>query len=160
MILQVVRPGQLFGETAVASGGKHSEEARALEDSLYLSVPVARIRHVLGEDSTLSIQFLEILSHRLVESRQRAADLAFNTNPRRLAKFLLEEARLRGVRNNGSMHLRLGLTHEQLAQTIGTSREIVTSILNNLRRQAIIDYQGNSYSIFPEKLERFLSPLA
>jgi hypothetical protein len=74
--------------------------------------------------------------------------------------LLLEEARLRGIRTNGSIHLRLGLTHEQLAQMIGTSREIVTSILNNLRLQAIIDYKGNRYSIFPEKLEQFLGLLA
>ncbi|PYV05389.1 MAG: hypothetical protein DMG10_05070 [Acidobacteria bacterium] len=45
----------------------------------------------------------------------------------------------------------LGLTREQLAQRIGTPRETVTTILNDLTHQGVIDDQNNSYSIFLPK---------
>jgi len=45
----------------------------------------------------------------------------------------------------------LGLTREELAQRIGTPRETVTTILNDLTHKGVIDDQNNSYSIFLPK---------
>ncbi len=157
VIFEIVRPGQLFGETVFIGGGVRSAEARALEDSECLSLPLTRVRQALATDSGLAEDFLEFLSRRIVETHQRVADLAFYTNPCRLAKILLEEARSRGTRFDGALRVRLGLTHEQLAQMIGTSREIVTSILNTFRQLAVLDYERSSFTIFPEKLERYFN---
>lgn len=156
IIFRLVRPGQLFGETAVVGEGRRREEARALEDCVCLSVPAFRVRQCLAADQDLAAKFLELLGGRLIETRQRFFDLASETVTRRLAKILLEEARHRGIRRDGGIRLRLGLTHEQLGQIVGTSREMVTATLVSLRHQGLLDYRNGSYTLLEEKVDRFL----
>lgn len=51
---------------------------------------------------------------------------------------------------------RLRLTHEELAQMVGTSREIITTIMNQFREEGLIDYRRSEVSPHVEKLRQFL----
>ncbi len=76
---------------------------------------------------------LEITGRRLNDAEARLEDMAFKGIPARLASLLL---RLAAERNS---HDILGLTHQDLAETIGTYRETATQVLNDMKAQGLIE---------------------
>jgi len=63
--------------------------------------------------------------------------------PERLAKFLLDWSS-GGTSIDGTVRVKLALTHEEMAQLIGTSRETVTRTLSAFKRQRMIELNGST----------------
>jgi len=64
----------------------------------------------------------------------------------RLAKFLLESS-AKGQVANGIVRTKLALTHEEIAQLIGTSRESITRALSEFRKREIVELKGSTLII-------------
>jgi CRP/FNR family transcriptional regulator len=75
----------------------------------------------------------------------------------RLAKFLLESS-AEGQIANGVLRTKLALTHEQISQLVGTSRETVTRTLSEFRKREIVELKGSTLIIHNKPaLERLVS---
>ena len=60
----------------------------------------------------------------------------------RFARFLLESA-VDGEVKNGTVHVRLAMTHEEISQLVGTSRETITRLLSDFRRNDLAELKGS-----------------
>src|SRR6185503_7340496 len=93
----------------------------------------------------LAVVILQILVLRLLELKNRLHSLASDSAPRRLVHTLMQfSERLGQINEDGSVRI-VPLTHELLAQYVGTSREAITLFMNRFRRQGYLTYsrKGN-----------------
>jgi len=95
------------------------------------------------------------MSDKIVELQKRLQEAgAFDAHDRGL-RFLADLAEHIGERRGGAIHIRLPLTHQDIASAIGTSRETVSRMLNRLKRDGILEARRSGIVIRdPEALRR------
>ena len=144
MTLHLLDGPELFGETGLADDGLPYElMAETMEDSQVAVLRRADILAGLAESPAASVEMLKLVSLRRAQAEAQAGDLVFLEVPRRLAKLLLSLYEAQGGRAvRGSNTLRAKLTHQELANMVGSTRETTTLILNDFRRQGALDFLG------------------
>ena len=133
LVIATLGPGTLFGEMALLGQAMHNAFAEALEDCLILVMSRTDLERLILNKPVVGLRMLEITGRRLNDAESRLEDMAFKGIPARLASLLLRLAHERGGNDI------LGLTHQDLAETIGTYRETATQVLNDMKAQGLID---------------------
>jgi CRP/FNR family transcriptional regulator, cyclic AMP receptor protein len=153
-IISIRYRGDLFGESALASGvveARRSDEAVALDTT---SVAVFRVEdfwRVMRKDPAAARDALGYLTARLDEAHRQIESLVFDDNSRRLMRALFD---LSGEASRaGEASVRL--THEEIAELIGSSREAITLLMLDLRRRGLIEYKRGEVRPCLSKLARF-----
>lgn len=147
LVIATLGPGTLFGEMALLGQQMHNAFAEALEDCLILVMSRADLERLILNKPLVGLRMLEITGRRLNDAEARLEDMAFKGIPARLASLLL---RLSAERSSSDI---TGLTHQDLAETIGTYRETATQVLNDMKAQGLIEIGRKRITIKdPEKL--------
>ena len=147
LVIATLGPGTLFGEMALLGQQMHNAFAEALDDCLILVMSRADLERLILNRPQVGLRMLEITGRRLNDAESRLEDMAFKGIPARLASLLL---RLSAERNSADI---LGMTHQDLAETIGTYRETATQVLNDMKAQGLIAIGRKRITICdPERL--------
>ena len=133
LVIATLGPGTLFGEMALLGQQMHNAFAEALDDCLILVMSRADLERLILNKPVVGLRMLEITGRRLNDAEARLEDMAFKGIPARLASLLLRLAAERQSRDI------LGLTHQDLAETIGTYRETATQVLNDMKAAGLIE---------------------
>jgi len=147
LVIATLGPGTLFGEMALLGQQMHNAFAEALDDCMILVMSRADLERLILNKPLVGLRLLEITGRRLNDAESRLEDMAFKGIPARLASLLL---RLSAERNSPDI---LGMTHQDLAETIGTYRETATQVLNDMKSQGLIAIGRKRITICdPERL--------
>lgn len=130
-IVDLAGRGDSFG--AIVEPSTAAVVALALEESTLLAVPVISVRRVIERNPAFALRVLREAERRMRAAESRAARIAFESVRQRLIALLLEASDRR------SGFLRFPLNQSDLASFIGSSRETVCSILNQLRREGFVE---------------------
>ena len=133
LVIATLGTGAIFGEMALLGQQMHNAFAEAIEDSVILVMSRADLERLILNKPILGLRMLEITGRRLSDAESRLEDMAFKGIPARLASLLL---RLAAERDTDEI---TGLTHQDLAETIGTYRETATQVLNDMKMAGIIE---------------------
>jgi CRP-like cAMP-binding protein len=133
LVIAALGAGAIFGEMALLGQQMHNAFAEAMEDSVILVMSRADLERLILNKPILGLRMLEITGRRLSDAESRLEDMAFKGIPARLASLLL---RLAAERDTDEI---TGLTHQDLAETIGTYRETATQVLNDMKMAGIIE---------------------
>jgi CRP/FNR family transcriptional regulator len=139
VILDIVGRGDVVGDMAIVEDGERIASAQALEDTLALSISWEDFSHLLQQSPRLGFVMVELMAKRLSGMQRTFANLVAKPVSARLADTLIGRAEQNRVR--------LGLTHQELAQTIGTSRETVTALLSRFVQLGAIVQSDGGYLI-------------
>jgi CRP/FNR family cyclic AMP-dependent transcriptional regulator len=149
MTLYLLGSGEIFGETGLIGADEPYElVAETLEDSLIIVFRRADIMAALEQSPAATRALLKIISGRRMLAENQIADLVFLEVPKRLAKLLLR-LQERPDKNSGQIGQTLPgkMTHQELANVIGSTRETTTLILNDFKRKGLIDFLGRKILI-------------
>ena len=154
-ILHILTQGAIFGELLL------SEEKRALTavagtDVLVTVIPKGSLVELLSSIPTVSKNFIRLLSKRLAKVEKEFADSGHTWSYHRLSKVLLRLCEEHGQETRKGTVIPLRLTHEDLANLIGTTRETVTTQLNRFRRKGLIEWEGRFLLVNRQRLSDFL----
>lgn len=127
----ILEAGDFFGDMLLERGC-YDCFAEAVTACTICTMSRADVENYLLGDRRIAVRIVENLGKRLHAVEQRLADLVLKNIPARLAALLLRTARRKNAAD-------VFLTHEELAQLLGTRRETVTRILNELQNQRLID---------------------
>ncbi len=133
LVIATLGPGTLFGEMALLGQQMHNAFAEALDDCLILVMSRADLERLILNKPAVGLRILESTGKRLRDAEKRLEDMAFKGIPARLASLLLRLAEERGSNEI------IGLTHQDLAETIGTYRETATQVLNDMKASGLIE---------------------
>ncbi len=144
LTLYLLEDGALFGETGLLDANAPYElMAETLEDSLVVVFRRADILAALEQSLSATQALLRLVTERRLLAEDQVADLVFLEVPKRLAKLLLRLHDTQGGRGTRvGQTLRGKLTHQELANVIGSTRETTTLILNDFKRQGLIEFLG------------------
>jgi CRP-like cAMP-binding protein len=152
-LVHVEGPGGALGEVALFDGERYPATAIAAEPVRGILLPRAAVMAALAAGPETALLLLGRLAARVRTLVDRLDRLTFLSVNRRLARFLLERAEARGT---GRMSL--GMTQGQLAEELGTVREVVVRELLALRRLGIIRaLGGNRFEVLDAERLRALA---
>lgn len=132
LILDTLGPGAIFGEMSLVGQRMYNTFAEAVEDCLICVMSRADVERLVIDQPKVGLRILEIVGRRLREAETRLEDMAFKAVPARMASLLVRLANERGK-------VIEGITHQELAETIGTYRETATQTLNDFKARGLID---------------------
>lgn len=146
MILAILSPGEMFGELSITGQETREEVAEATEDAIICSVSITDFQRMMEMNPKFNLQIIKFIGFRMKKIQSRLANLIFKTAEQRVRFFIKELAEEHGqeIANDPEERLvRLRLTHKEVAKLSATSRQTVTTVLNELERQGIISYDRN-----------------
>jgi CRP/FNR family transcriptional regulator, cyclic AMP receptor protein len=140
MTLAVLGPGALFGQMRLLGQDMRSSSAEAFEDVVLCQMTESDVRSLLLSDPRVAARITEGLGRRLAEVEQRLADALLKTAPQRVAATLatLAGAAPASARLTGPRGHEVRLTHAQLADLVGTTRETTTKVLGDLQARGAV----------------------
>lgn len=141
LTVDMVGPGEVFGELALLDSGPRSASAEAAEPTIMFTLTRQDFRQELTQTPQLATAVIALLSQRLRRVTQYAESLAFLDIRGRLARVLLEMAERSGTVADG-MEIDFPVTQTELATMIGATRERVNRTLATFRSQAIVEFHG------------------
>jgi CRP-like cAMP-binding protein len=141
-VLALMGPQDFFGEGALVGHSIRMSTATALEPTTALRVETRAMLSALHMRSDLSEKFMASLLKRNIDLEEDLCDQLFNHSEKRLARVLLKLARLREhpIATNASIPT---LSHETLAEMVGTTRSRISHFMNKFRKMGLIEYNGH-----------------
>jgi len=106
----------------------------------------------LATDPTVAPVVMRVLGRLLASSVNLIEDLAFREVPARLARFFLHLAERRGEARDTGCLIRLDLSIQEIADLVGTTRQTISTLINEWEREGILQRQGR-HSVLIYSLE-------
>jgi len=159
VFLNIMEPGDTFGEIAVMDGLPRTAGATALDHTTVIFIKRPDFLQLLEREPRLAIHLLKLLCERLRWTSELVEESAFLAGPARLAKRLMILASLHGrAASIGCLELRI--SQAELARFLGISRQIVNQHLSEWRRNGWVDL-GRSQIVIrnAEALRRMISEM-
>jgi len=140
-VIAVLGPRSFLGEGALVGQPLRISTATALAPSSIFRIERHSMLRALHEQVELSEKFIAALLVRNIDLEEDLCDQLFNHSEKRLARVLLKLARLREHDAMADARIPL-LSHETLAEMVGTTRSRITYFMNKFRTMGLIDYNG------------------
>ncbi|RME43126.1 MAG: Crp/Fnr family transcriptional regulator [Chloroflexi bacterium] len=129
LVTVVLKPGDIFGATAVTNGHRRHVFAEALDDCVVSMLDRHQVKELLLREPRAALLFINKLVCRLNRAEKKLEELVFEPIPVRLARCLLEAA------ENDVVD---GFSHQDISEMLGAYRETVTVILNQFKERGLI----------------------
>jgi CRP-like cAMP-binding protein len=140
-VLAILGPNDFFGEGCLVGQPLRISSATAVVASTLVRVEKRTMLRALASQPRLSEKFIASLLVRNINLEEDLCDQLFNHSEKRLARVLLKLARLRRHDAMPDAGIPL-LSHETLAEMVGTTRSRITYFMNKFRKLGLIDYNG------------------
>jgi CRP-like cAMP-binding protein len=140
-VLAVLGPRAFLGEGSLVGHSLRVGTATALQESSLFRIGKAAMLRALRSQPELSEKFMVALLSRHIDVEEDLCDQLFNHSEKRLARVLLKLARL-GQNENIPDTKMPRISHETLAEMVGTTRSRVTHFMNKFRKLGLIEYNG------------------
>jgi CRP/FNR family transcriptional regulator len=134
----MLRERDFFDVPPLLDHEPHPASAATLTDARLYIISSEQMRDLLRRYPQVAGNLLPYMAHKLRELATLASDLAFTDVSTRLARLLLLYAKEEGEPTPHGIDLAWGLSHRQIAQIIGTAREVVTRSLHHFEQAGIL----------------------
>ena len=141
-VLTLLGPEDFFGEGALVGQSLRMSTVTTLEPITALRVDIRAMLRALHNQVDLSERFMASLLKRNIDLEEDLCDQLFNHSEKRLARVLLKLARLRERPADSSATVPT-LSHETLAEMVGTTRSRISVFMNKFRKMGLIEYNGH-----------------
>lgn len=153
--VDVLTGGNIFGETSTLSLTDDQIYAEAMTDTYLCIIGKNDFEGFIEKNPKIALKFINILSNRLKEVYSLSEKIALSDVKHRLLYLLLKLSEKTGKRKNEWQSINMKLTHADIANMIGSTRETTSAFMNQLKKDGFIK-KGLKLSIHADKVERFL----
>ena len=140
-------PSELFGETCLVDGSPRQEMAEALENAMVTVMERNTFEELLKKNATMGYRMTKLLAERRRDVENKLETLVFRDVTSKLAELLLQLAEQYGVDDARGTLVALKITHQELANLIGSTRETVSLTLSQFKRKKLICTEGRKVII-------------
>ena len=144
-ILEMLDAGSFFGEMSLLDSAPRSASVKALTDVRILALARNDFLNVLRRSSGLALAVIQELTKRLRQQDEQASSLSFQRVKQRTMGLLQRLARDESA--EPERWATPSLTHQQIADMIGTSRETVTRAVKGLKEEGWLHQEGKRYLV-------------
>jgi CRP-like cAMP-binding protein len=148
VIKNILYPGEMFGELGLSGMTERPDFASSLRSSIeVMRLPVRILKELINKNPEVGLRMIEKLGVRITRSEKRLEQLVFDDARTRIIGFLHEQAAKNGMKFADETLIRHGFTHQDMANITGTSRQLVTIVLNDLKKENLINFDRSSILI-------------
>lgn len=144
-ILAIHVTGEFFGEMSLLDGQTAPATVTAMEACRLYIVSKSDFNHVLMRNERTSRKLIAVLCKRLREAWDQIQTLSFSSAEARILATLSRLAENSGVRDTRGVIINMKLTHLELAEMAGTSRETATRIIIKLQDEGLLDIVDHKF---------------
>jgi len=145
LIVKVAEPGEVLGASATILGKPYEVSAETIEPSQLNFIKREDFMKFLGTHAEACMHTAQQLSEKYHSAQREIRSLCLSqTTSEKLARLILDWCDRGGEITTKGVRLKVLLTHEEIAQMIGTTRETVTRLLSDFKRKKLIDVKGSS----------------
>jgi CRP-like cAMP-binding protein len=137
IILQIVGPGELFGEQALSMESNRTIAAEVLQEGVIYAIPRGLLLGLCERRPELWREISALLLARKRELEKKIELLCLHDVEYRILYYMAELAKVFGAKSNGS-EWSIPLSQGELASLIGATRETTSTTLNTLARRGVI----------------------
>lgn len=141
---EIIEPGDFFGQYILEKNSLDGEFAQAIKSNVSLcSFKLERFTQLLEKNPALSIKYSKLIGLRLKKFENRFLNIIHKDIETRILLFLrgmLNEQQWKKALENNEIEIPNYLTHEEIAQLVGSSRQTVTSKINELETKGALQY--------------------
>jgi CRP/FNR family transcriptional regulator, cyclic AMP receptor protein len=138
----------LFGELGLVGEVRRREYAMAMQaDLVLLKIPTSELKRLLSKHPDLLNNLINWLGVRLRRAEDRLQAMMSKDARERIIDFLKESAEHHGKKVGLELLIKHSLTQQDIANFTGTSRQTVTSVLNELRKSNLIYFNRKNILI-------------
>jgi CRP-like cAMP-binding protein len=141
-VIHVERAGNTIAEVPVFDDKPYPSTVAAEEESVVLFISRETVKRLCLAHPEIGLAALKLLAGRLRKCAELVEGLTLLEVDQRLARWLLNETRLRGQRTVEGLELSLVLTNQQIAARIGSVREVVSRAFTRLQNNGFITLEG------------------
>jgi CRP/FNR family cyclic AMP-dependent transcriptional regulator len=154
VVLRVLERGEFFGELALLDGKPRSASAVAMETTRTLELRRDDFQEFLRISPQAAIYILAQLAERLRQTSETLCETVFYDTAARMARRLLALAEAEGKPGLRGVTLAREISHDELAELVGSTAERVRQELDSLEQDQIIATQGNRITVLSPVLLR------
>ncbi len=146
--LKVLMPGDLFCcEASAFSGDSHPGCAQSMGDGTVIKIHRNAMLEVIQKNPAAAVSIINYLSLRLRESQDNAKAFALDRAEQRVAAILVNLAERSGVQETQGLRISVRLTHQDLADMAGLTKETTSRILSRFKKEQLIAGHGKQLHI-------------
>src|SRR4051794_38119185 len=158
LIVKIAEPGEVLGASATILGNPYEVSAETIEPSQLNFIKRDDFLKFLGSHADACMHTAQQLSEKYHSAQREIRSLGLSqTTSEKLARLLLDWCVNDGEATPKGMRLKVLLTHEEIAQMIGTTRETVTRLLSDFKRRKMIEVKGSSMFVQMPALEALVT---
>ncbi|MDZ4694594.1 MAG: Crp/Fnr family transcriptional regulator, partial [Deltaproteobacteria bacterium] len=134
--------GDFFGDGCLVTRGPREEMTEAMEPSSSVEVPWESLLALVDSNPKVASFLARVTLIRQRDLESKFEQLIFKDVGAKLAELLLELGTRHGVVSQSGLELALKITHQELANLIGSTRETVSLTLSQFKRKGYITTEG------------------
>src|SRR5437867_3354505 len=147
IITKISEPGDVLGLNATVSNHPYEVTAEMIEPGQANFIPRESLLQFLKEHGEVALRVAEQLSRNYYTAYEEIRTLGLATSPsEKFAKLLLSWSPKSASNDNGTQ-VKLTLTHEEIAEIIGTTRETVSRLFSEFKRKQLLQLKGSTLII-------------
>jgi CRP-like cAMP-binding protein len=135
-------PGEVFGELVMIDGGPREEMAEAMENALITELERSEFERLVQKEGMIGFRLAKVIAQRRREVENKIEQLIFKDVNAKLAELLLRLATEYGIEDSRGTLVSLKITHQEMANLIGSTRETVSLTLSQFKRKGLIQTDG------------------
>jgi CRP/FNR family cyclic AMP-dependent transcriptional regulator len=141
VISAILTNGEIFGELALAGENTRKDFAQVMDENTTICpLGIEDLKALMYGNNELSFKMLKLVGLRLMKLERKLELLVFKDARTRVIEFLKDAASWKGKKVGFETMIPTKLTHKDIASLTGTSRQTVTTILNELKEKNLINF--------------------
>jgi CRP-like cAMP-binding protein len=145
--LQLIGPGEIFGETSILGQETHENIAEVVEDAVICTISKEMFQQMIEKNPRLNLQINKFIGFRLRKIEAHIEDLVFMDAKERILAFLRRYVNTFGKKLIDGWMVRPFLTHQEIADLTATSRQTVTAVLNEMVHEEKVEYSRRHFRV-------------
>lgn len=153
VVKAILQKGEIFGEQALTGEERRTDFAQAMDSNVSVCpLTLDDMEALMKENKDFSFKIFRIIGLRLKKAERKITSLVHKDARTRIVDYLLDLAEERGQKVGTETLVKNFFKHKDIASLTATSRQTVTTVLNELRDKNIINFDRKRLLIRDLKL--------
>jgi len=151
LVKGILTKGDIFGEMVVLGEEKRTDFAQAIENETHIcQMNIDELHGLMLENKEFAFTINKLIGLRIRKLERRLDSLIFKDVRTRLIEFIKDLAKNSGQEKGSGVLVSHFYTHKDISDLIGTSRQTVTTTINELKAEGLIDFKRKEIFIYDQ----------
>lgn len=142
-IVSFLKTGDMFPHTGFFNQNPYPATAEAIVSTKLIAIPVRQFERLMMSTPSIAIKMMRVMGDKIRELQEKLQVLSGQDVKHRMLSFLLQLAEQHGVTTEDTITINLPMTHQEFANSIGTTRETINRLLNQMSKDELLQVDRN-----------------